>query len=125
MTPKQRVILTQLQLTGLGIIFLGFGIAWKETWLIIFGVILGLYGLARLFVLKKLMDQSEQQDPQGQDQTQATTKQTDDQDNKEEYERDEWESKLESYLEKRYDNKHIHFDDHQNETKSNLNKTNQ
>lgn len=127
MTPKQRVILTQLQLTGLGIIFLGFGIAWKETWLMIFGIILGLYGLARLFVLKKLMDQSEQQGSQGQDQIQSTTKQTNDQDQdgKEEYEPDEWESKLESYLEKRYDNKHIHFDDPQNETKSNLNKTNQ
>lgn len=127
MTPKQRVILTQLQLTGLGVIFLGFGIAWKETWLMIFGIILGLYGLARLFVLKKLMDQSEQQGSQGQDQTQSTTKQANDQDqdDKEEYEPDEWESKLESYLEKRYDNKNIHFDDLQNETKSNLNKHDQ
>ena len=120
MTPKQRVILTQLQLTGLGVIFLGFGIAWKETWLMIFGIVLGLYGLARLFVLKKLMEQSEDQEIQGYDQTPAPNATTDDFDSdpKDEYAQDEWESKLESYLVKHYENKQLNFEDSQTKSKS-------
>lgn len=120
MTPKQRVILTQLQLTGLGVIFLGFGIAWKETWLMIFGIVLGLYGLARLFVLKKLMEQSEDQECKGQDQTPAPNLTTDDFDSDQEgeYAKDEWESKLESYLVKHYENKQLNFEDSQTKSKS-------
>lgn len=120
MTPKQRVILTQLQLTGLGVIFLGFGIAWKETWLMIFGIVLGLYGLARLFVLKKLMEQSEDQECKGQDQTPAPNLTTDDFDSDQEgeYAKDEWESKLESYLVKHYENKQLNFEDSQKKSKS-------
>lgn len=110
MTPKQRVILTQLQITGLGIIFLGFGIAWTKTWLIIFGIVLGLYGLARLFVLKKLMEQSEEKNVVNQDALPTISQSQEDLDcdldEQGEYAKDEWESKLESYLEKRYD----HFD---------------
>lgn len=120
MTPKQRVILTQLQLTGLGVIFLGFGMAWKETWLMIFGIVLGLYGLARLFVLKKLMEQSENQKFKGQDQTPVSNSTADDFDSdpEGEYVQDEWESKLESYLVKHYENKQLNFDDSQTKSKS-------
>lgn len=86
----------------------------------IFGIVLGIYGLARLFVLKKLMEQSEDQEIQGHDQTPAPNATTDDFDSdpKGEYAQDEWESKLESYLVKHYENKQLNFEDSQTKSKS-------
>lgn len=106
MTPKQRVILTQLQLTGAGFIFLGFGIAWTRTWLIIFGISLSLYSLARLLLLKKLMEQAQELDNKPQKQSVKQSMQDLEEDQEGEYAKDEWESKLESYLERHYDKKH-------------------
>lgn len=118
MTPRQRVLLTQLQLCGMGIIFLGFGIAWSKTWLIVFGITIIVYGLARWLLLKKLMDSNETQDSSAKHQmdsfVSSTVKQSDSipeeqEDQEGEYVKDEWESKLESYLKRHYDRKHADF----------------
>lgn len=119
MTPRQRVLLTQLQLCGMGVIFLGFGIAWSKTWLIVFGMLIMAYGAVRLLLLKKLMDHNEAEDSSAQNGTENSSpekvnpavsiSEEEKEDQEGEYAKDEWESKLESYLERHYDRKHRDF----------------
>lgn len=54
MNPRQKVLFSQLQIASVGLLIAGFGWAWKETMLAVFGLVIAVYGLIRLVVLARM-----------------------------------------------------------------------
>lgn len=60
MNDKQKVLFKQLQLAGLGVVIGVFGFFAKHKALMIIGVCVLLFGIVRAIVLKKFIDQIEE-----------------------------------------------------------------
>ena len=60
MNDKQKVLFKQLQLAGLGVVIGVFGFFAKHTALMIIGTCVLLFGIVRAIVLKKFIDQIEE-----------------------------------------------------------------
>ncbi len=61
MSPDQKAIFQQLQLTGLGVVLLVFGVLSNHMEISIIGGVVALYGIARAIFIKKILDQSKEE----------------------------------------------------------------
>ncbi len=98
MDSKTRVLVVQLQIASVGVLLGIFGGLWKESWLLITGLLIFAYGLIRAFLLSSLMkktEASDENDSYGFEDFYASHEDEED-------EKDEWESALEHHLERRY-----------------------
>lgn len=55
MSPKQRVIFSQMQIAGCGLLIFVFGLVWKRMELMIFGVCIAVYGIIRMIWLSRFV----------------------------------------------------------------------
>lgn len=62
MSDKQKVLLKQLQLTGLGIVIGVMGLFKHNQPFVVVGICLFAYGIIRYFVIKKLTENLEEDD---------------------------------------------------------------
>lgn len=60
MNPRQKVIFTQLQIASVGVLLLVFGLMWSEVWLIVFGVIVMVYGLIRAWLFGRIVSKEDE-----------------------------------------------------------------
>lgn len=59
MSPKQKLFFTQLQLISIGALITFFGVIWHQIWLLLFGLCIVIYGLVRLFLFNRLLEEEE------------------------------------------------------------------
>ncbi|MBF0578561.1 hypothetical protein IM774_01920 [Erysipelotrichaceae bacterium RD49] len=60
MNPRQKVIFTQLQIASVGVLLLVFGFLWSETWLIVFGVAVMVYGTIRAWLFSRVVSKEDE-----------------------------------------------------------------
>ena len=56
MNDKQKAVFKQLQLAGLGIVIIVFGLLYQEKAISIVGIFILIFGLLRTYYIKKIID---------------------------------------------------------------------
>lgn len=60
MNPRQKVIFTQLQIASVGVLLLVFGLMWSEVWLIVFGIVVIVYGSIRAWLFARIVSKEDE-----------------------------------------------------------------